>query len=142
MEEPMNKKEWTRNQLTAIEEVKQLFSAWRKTKTGRERIPDNLWDAAVKLFQTWELSINKVARSLSLSHSALKAKITEAPSDAIESINDNETPTFIEVESPFISSDCVIEMEHRSGVKMRMCFRGRADPAVISLGRYFLENNS
>ncbi len=28
------------------------------------------------------------------------------------------------------ASDCVIEMEKQSGVKMRMCFRGRADPAV------------
>jgi len=50
-----------------------------RSKTGRERIPGNLWDAAVKLFQTWKLCINKVARSLSLSHSALKAKIIEAP---------------------------------------------------------------
>lgn len=142
MEEPMNKTKLTSDQITAMEEAKQLFSAWRKNKTGRERIPGNLWDAAVKLFKTWELSINKVARSLSLNHSALKAKIMEAPPAAIQSIDNNETPpTFIEVEPPHIGSDCVIEMEHQSGVKIRMCFRGRVDPAVISLGRYFLEGH-
>jgi hypothetical protein len=32
----------------------------------------------------------------------------------------------------------VIEMENQTGIRMRMCLRGRADPAVLDLGRYFL----
>jgi hypothetical protein len=133
----------TNEQSAALERVKQLFSNWRETKTGRARIPDSLWDAAADLFHTWGLSINKIVRSLSLSHSTLKTKIHATPSVDVKAIDDTvPTPTFIEVESPHISSDCVIEMEKQSGVKMRMCFIGRADPAVISLGRYFLEDHT
>jgi hypothetical protein len=88
------------------------------------------------------VSINKIAHSLRLSYTALKSKIHVKPSVDIKAINDTEsTPTFIEVGSPHISSDCVIEMEKQSGVKMRMCFIGRADPSVISLCRYFLEDH-
>jgi|GEM_PF-330910 hypothetical protein len=138
----MHKTELTNEQGTALERVKQLFSDWRTTRSGRERIPDNLWDAASDLFHTWGLSINKIAHSLRLNYTALKSKIHVTPTVDVKAINDTEsTPTFIEVESPHISSDCVIEMEKQSGVKMRMCFIGRADPAVISLGRYFLEDH-
>ena len=131
----MHKTELTNEQGTALERVKQLFSDWRTTRSGRERIPDNLWDAASDLFHTWGLSINKIAHSLRLNYTALKSKIHVTPTVDVKAINDTEsTPTFIEVESPHISSDCVIEMKKQSGVKMRMCFIGRADPAVISLG--------
>ncbi len=139
----MPKTELTNEQSTELERAKQLFSGWRKTKRGRERIPDNLWSAAADLFHTWGLGINKIAHSLRLNYTALKIKIHETPSVDVKAIDNTEsTPTFIEVEPPpHISSDCVIEMEKQSGVKMRMCFRGRADPAVISLGRYFLEEH-
>jgi len=138
----MHKIELTNEQSTALERAKQLFSDWRKTRSGRERIPDNLWDTASDLFHTWGLSINKIAHSLRLNYTALKSKIHVAPTVDVKAINDTEsTPTFIEVESPHISSDCVIEIEKQSGVKMRMCFIGRADPALISLGKYFLEDH-
>lgn len=135
--------ELTNEQSAALERAKQLFSDWRKIKSGRERIPNSLWNAASDLFHTWGLGINKIANSLRLNYTALKTKINETPSVDVKTIDDTEsTLTFIEVEPPpHFSSDCVIEMEKQSGVKMRMCFRGRADPAVISLGRYFLENH-
>ncbi len=138
----MPKTELTNEQNAALERAKQLFADWRRTKSGRERIPNSLWNAAADLFHTWGLSINKIVHSLRLNYTALKTKIHVPPSVDVKAIDDTgPTPTFIEVESPHISSDCVIEMEKQSGVKMRMCFRGRADPAVISLGRYFLEDH-
>jgi hypothetical protein len=135
----MPRTELTSGQSAALDNAKQLFSNWREARIGRERIPDRLWNSAADLFHTWEMSIHKIARSLRLNHSALKAKIqtvplvSEKPSDDIQ-----PSPTFIEVEPAGMASDCVIEMENPSGVKVRMCFRGRADPAVVSLGRYFL----
>ncbi len=138
----MLKAELTNEKSAALERAKQLFSDWRKTKSGRDRIPDSLWNAAANLFHTWGLSLNKIAHSLRLNYTDLKTKIHISPSVDVKAENDTEsTPTFIEVEPPSICSDCVIEMEKQSGVKMRMCFRGRADPIVISLGRYFLEDH-
>ncbi len=134
----MNKKQLTSEQRAALENVKERFIAWREAKIGRARIPYELWDAAVALFHDWEMSINMIARSLRLNYTALKAKILEKPPVAVEPTEDVST-TFIEVQPQEICSDCVIDMENQSGTKMRICFRGRADPAVVNLGKFFLE---
>jgi len=118
----MNKRPLTTEQSAALEKVCHLFADWRKAKTIRERIPDHLWQAAADLYHTRGMSINRITRELRLNHSALKAKILDMPPAAIAPV----------------CSDCVIEMENQTGVKMRMCFRGRADPEVLGLGRYFL----
>ena len=134
----MPKKELSTTQSEALEKVTQKFSAWRETKTGRARIPKHLWAAAVYLHHSFGLSVNKIAKSLRLSYSTLKTHIYQDQPADIESVE--KTPaTFIEVGSAPPYSDSIIEMEQPSGVKMRMCFRGRVDPAALELGRYFLE---
>jgi hypothetical protein len=134
----MNKTKLTKRQRTALEEARELFSAWRETRAGRTRIPDDLWKATADLFHTWGISVNTIARSLRLNYSTLKTKIIDKPRAAIKPID--AASMFIELAPPQVCTDNVIEMENQSGLKMRMCFRGRADPAVISLARYFLEN--
>ena len=129
----------TEEQSTALEQAQQLFATWRKNKTGRPRIPDNLWHTAADLHITQRITINKVARSLRLNHTALREKLGDCtyPAEVNPPAND-ESNMFIEVTPRPECSDCVIEMENQTGVKMRMCFRGRADPAVLSLGKYLL----
>lgn len=134
----MNKQPLTTEQSAALEKAQQLFSNWRKSKTGRSRIPDNLWQTAADLYRIQGMSINKIARGLRLNHTALKEKIFDMPPAAIDLPADDESPMFIEVASLPECSNCVIEIENQTGIKMRMCFKGRADPAVISLGRYLL----
>lgn len=134
----MNKQPLTTDQTSALEKAQILFMDWRKTKTARARIPGRLWRTAVNLYHTGEISINRIARALRLNHSTLKAKILDMPAAAIELPADDAASMFIEVAPPPVCTDCIIEMENQTGVKMRMCFTGRADPAVISLGRYFL----
>ena len=135
----MNKQLLTAEQSTALENALQLFASWRKNRTGKCRIPDNLWQAAIDLHHTQEMSIHKIALSLRLNHTALKEKICNCTYCApIDPSADDESDLFIEVTPPQECSDSVIEMENQAGFKMRMCFRGRADPAVISLGKYLL----
>ncbi len=137
----MNKQPLTAEQLATLEKVRQIFSDWRKTRTSR-RMPGHLWQAAANLYHNRGMSINRIARSLRLNHSALKAKIIDMPADTVEPPVEDPAPMFIEVPPAPALSDCVIEMENPSGAKMRMCFRGRADPAMLSLGRYFLAGAS
>ena len=59
-----------------IEEVKEQFAQWRQNRKGREAIPDELWQAAVKL--TKEHSINKIVKELNLSYSGFKERVMEA----------------------------------------------------------------
>lgn len=131
----MNKQPLTSEQSAALEKARQLFAHWRKTRTSR-RIPDHLWQAAADLYHIRGMSINRIARGLRLNHSTLKAKISDI--DAVEPPVEDASPLFIEVPPAPVLSDCVLEMENQTGVKMRMCFRGRSDPAVLALGRYFL----
>ncbi len=135
----MHKQPLTEEQSAALKEAQQLFAGWRENRTGRSRIPDNLWQAAADLYHKQGLTINKIARGLRLNHTALKEKIYNRPHcAAIHPPADDESTMFIEVASPPDCSDCVIEMENQAGLKMRICFRGRADPTVISLGKYLL----
>lgn len=134
----MNKQPLTAEQSTALEKVQQLFTDWRKNRTGRSKIPDDLWQAATNLYNIQGMTINKIARSLRLNHTALKEKIYDATHCAAVDSPANETPLFIEVAPPPKDTDSVIEIENQVGLKIRMCFRGRAEPAVISLGKYLL----
>jgi hypothetical protein len=136
----MNKQQpLTTEQSAALQKAQLLFANWRKNKTGRPRIPDNLWQAAADLYHTRGMSINRIARGLRLNHTTLKEKIGDRTyPTAIDPPADDESTMFIEVAPPPECSDCVVEMENQTGVKMRMCLRGRADPAVISLGKFLL----
>ena len=135
----MNRKSLTAKQSAALEEARRLFASWRKNKTGRPSIPGDLWQTATDLYHAKGITINKIARSLRLNYTALKEKICDGThSAAIDLAAGDESTMFIEVASPPECSDCVIEIENQAGLKMRMCFRGRADPTVISLGKYLL----
>lgn len=134
----MNKQPLTTDQASALEKSQLLFMEWRKAKTERARIPDHLWRTAVNLYHTGGISINRIARVLRLNHSTLKAKIFDMPVAAIDPSADDAPDMFIELAPGPVCTDCIIEMENKTGVKMRMRFAGRADPAVISLGKYFL----
>lgn len=82
----MNKHPLTAEQSTALENVLQLFADWRKNRTGKCRIPDNLWQAAIDLHHAQEMSIHKIALSLRLNHTALKEKFMMVPI-ALQSIH-------------------------------------------------------
>ena len=72
----MNKTKLTGKQYSALEKVAQQFAAWRETRTKIGCIPDSLWSAAVNLFYSYNLSINKIARTLRLNYTDLKLHIT------------------------------------------------------------------
>ena len=107
---------------TTMKDVQSLFAQWRETRPHKCRIPEELWTAAVSLSN--EYSIHKISRTLRLSHSELKTRVerfrsNQAPAPSLDFIP-------IDISSPH-SAECIIEMEHRNGNKMRMHFKGKAD---------------
>ncbi len=116
-----------------LEHVRQQFITWRETKKHRERIPKTLWRAAVDLVNSGEYSLHKIGKTLRLNQADLKKQVSKnLPGPAFLE------PAFIELDQPSVSvSECIIELENVSGAKMRMCFRGQADPALVELGRSF-----
>ena len=139
----MNNTELTPAQQAALEEVKTQFAVWREKKSGKALIPESLWTIAAGLFHCAGLSVSSIARSLRLNYTALKSRISCPPPFAIPEQDAAPTAaTFIEMNASSCLSDCVIEMEGRSGSKMRLCFRGKVDPLLVDLGRFFLKENA
>jgi hypothetical protein len=99
---------------TSVEEVHELFERWRKDKTGRDRIPEALWEAAVSL--TGGHPVNKIARRLRVNHKDLKNRA-------------RSHITFIEL--PVTRSiECTIEIEKPTGERMRI--KGSCNVAEIA----------
>ncbi|MDD5008577.1 MAG: hypothetical protein PHU49_09900 [Syntrophorhabdaceae bacterium] len=104
---------------TALEQVHELFERWRKSKTGRDPIPESLWEAAVSL--TGGYSVNRIARRLRLNHNDLKNRA-------------RNQITFIEL--PVAKNiECTIEIEKPTGERMRI--KGSCN--VTGLAREFWE---
>jgi hypothetical protein len=117
---------------TTLKEVHFLFAQWRETRPHKCPIPEELWTAAVRLSN--EYSIHKISRTLRLSHSELKARAerfhsNQAPAPSQDFIS-------IDISSPH-PAECIVEMEHRNGNRMRMHFNGKADLDLQSFAESF-----
>ena len=100
-------------------------------------IPDSLWQTAAELFHTGSYSLHTLSKTLRVNHTSLKNHVQHQESEAVDV--SGPSPAFIELKPAPSSnlSECVIEMEDAAGAKMRMCFRGKADPGLIELGKAF-----
>lgn len=111
-----------------LSRLAQRFAAWRKTRAAGERIPDRLWQAAIKMAATY--GIHPTARALNLDYYSVKKRLAGA-----------DTPpatTFVELpSSPLVSSECVIEWEDAAGARMRVHVKGQTLPDVLALSRSF-----
>ena len=123
-----------------LEEIKDNLENWRKTKTSmREPIPTKLWHQAVELCQ--KHSVSCVAKTLRLSYTDLRKRVY-GPSISKRPINKKD-PAFIEIkyQQPLLTSEAIVEIEDKSGLKMRICFKGKPDVDLLSLAKVFLESN-
>lgn len=75
----------------SIEDVKYQFKNWRKTREKRCPIPEELWNAAVRLTQDY--SVSHVARTLRLNYTRLKQRVTDFQPDTEEDRNIKEEDT-------------------------------------------------
>lgn len=110
-----------------LNRVKAKFDAWRKARVRGERIPERLWNAAVKV--AGELGVCQTAKSLKLDYYALQRRLyqqSESPA----------APAFIELTPPptASTSECVIELEDATGASLRMHLKGVDASNIASLG--------
>ena len=106
------------------------FAAWRKTRRAGQRIPDALWNSAVKMAATHGL--NRTARVLNLDYYSLKKRIDSTGGSTFGT-------GFVELPSSPLSneSESVIEWEDASGSRMRVHVKGSDAPDVLALSRSF-----
>lgn len=107
-----------------LAEVQARFTDWRKNKKQRRRIPEDLWTVAVRLSP--EHSLHKISTALSLSYTDLKKRIKSDKTPP--TIGTSPSLDFIPIDiPPTHNAECIVEMEHRNGNKMKMHFKGKAD---------------
>jgi hypothetical protein len=122
-------------QTFSIDEVRSRFEAWRQNRQGRERIPDELWSAAIELAR--KNGINQTAAELHLDGGKLKrlmaGKVTSGKS----------TPTFVELLTPRVAllPECTIELEGRRGT-IRIQLKGASAADLAGLSRALWESAS
>ena len=117
-----------------INQVKEQFKIWRRTRKSPRPIPEKLWAAAVSL--TANHCLSQISKELVVDYSALKKRVAIKTKDAAALMNPSG---FIEVnlEPPAAVSECIVEMQDIGGAKMRMHFRGKTDFDLLELAKAF-----
>src|SRR5437867_13409984 len=113
----------------AIQEAQLEFENWRRGRKRGERIPGNLWAAAVELAK--EHGVWPTARALHLDHSRLKRHVRNGEEEEVKS------GAFVEViPQGAMLCACIVEMEDARGARMRIELKGTAAD-VTALSRTF-----
>lgn len=117
---------------TDLQQIQTQLSAWRQKKTGRIRLPEDLWVAATELARKHGTGV--VARSLRLDYYKLRDRV----SGAVSSLN--QPAAFVEVKGAELANmgpeESVIEFSDGGGG--RMSLRVRADlPMLTALVQSF-----
>jgi len=109
-----------------VERVRSQFEEWRAQKKGRERIPECLWQAAVR--EARRHGVHAVSRALRVEHARLRQRVQEAEGNA-----GVEPSAFIALDvEPAAAVECIVELEKGNGTRMRICVR---DGAAVDWGR-------
>src|SRR2546423_12934320 len=83
-----------------LDEVRTRFENWRQNRRGKERIPDELWSAAIEVAR--RDGVNPTAAALHLDGGKLKRRMVAA-----DSVPDKAMPpTVVELLAPAVDRDC------------------------------------
>ncbi len=126
----------TRGLPARLEGVLRRFEKWRRRRKTRARIPESLWDAAVKMATAYGL--HRTAKTLSVNYYSLKKRV-EKEASAASSSEADAVATFVELPPPVVagSCECLLELYDAGGAKMRVHFKGIAAPDLAALSRSF-----
>jgi hypothetical protein len=118
-----------------LEQVRQRLERWRKTRKRCSSIPDALWAAAVELAR--EYGVNKTARALRLDYYSLKRRLESGTHPGL--YEPKGGAPFIELVTPLGNSspECIVELEHPRGAKMKIHLKGRVEPDLVALSGLF-----
>ena len=133
-----------------LEAGRRRFERWRRTREGRSRIPNPLWNSAVKLSATY--GIHRTAKTLRLNPDSLKKHVASAdPHDLhgqkrvrrkmARSKTARQVATGQEAVTAFVElvptegacpPECIVELENPRGAKMRIRLTGRQSSEVVT----------
>jgi hypothetical protein len=112
-----------------LERARIGFAAWRETRHGAERIPDGLWDEAVRAVRRH--GVHRVSRELGLDYNHLKRRCGIMARGHAATAS---APVFVELDGSAAEAGlaCVVELEKGNGTRMRICVR---DTVAVDWGK-------
>ena len=128
------------DQKLTVGQVRDQFEQWRNTREKRTDIPTELWQAAISLAE--HTSVYQISKALRLNYTDLKHRVEAQRGSAVPAaVNDS---AFIELGVGPVpaASECIVEMEDKQGLKMKMCFKGEIGFDLLELGKAFLDKQS
>ena len=120
--------------LMTLDEARARFEEWRNNRSGKARIPDELWSAAVEVAR--KEGINRTARELHVAWDDLKRRVATTG----EVRRQQGSPAFVELVAPQTQSvpECILEVEGRQG-KLRIQLKGASASDLATLSRALFE---
>jgi hypothetical protein len=118
---------------TQLRIARNRFVAWRQSRDGVTRIPEELWRSAVVAAK--EVGVYQASKALGLDYSVLKRRFSSAAGQPPLKAK----PGFVEFSSgaiPF-GTEWAVELEDRYGARMRVEVRNGGAPDVVGLSRAF-----
>jgi len=121
-----------------VAQLQHQLEEFRSNQSGRTKLPESLWQAAVELAR--QHGVYCVAHPLRLDYTRLKKRLCGSPTSP--TIRRRATkPAFVELiaPSPAQLEECVIEFESSGGSKMRVQWKATAPPDWTTLVRAWRE---
>ena len=121
---------------SGIDRARARFEHWRKTRSRKTSIPEELWSMAINVAR--REGVNPTAQQLHLDAGKLKRLLVAADSSQRKR---QRQAAFVELVAPAPVGDpgCVIELETSSGSKMRIHWKTAAPPDWTGLLRAWRE---
>jgi hypothetical protein len=118
-----------------LDSLRRRLERWRRNRKHRTPIPEEIWASAAGI--AGEYGLARTARTLRLDYYSLKERVSAHGLPI--SPEGGAQPAFVEFvpQVPATVSECAIELEDRSGARMRIHIKGSAIPNVIGLSDAF-----
>jgi hypothetical protein len=115
-----------------IAQLQRQLDQFRGSQSGRTKLPEALWQAAIELARQY--GVYPVAHPLRLDYTRLKKQLGGPP---IRRQRRATKPAFVEFMAPNRATpeECVIEFESSGGSKMRIQWKSTAPPDWTNLLR-------
>lgn len=113
-----------------LSRAQKRFLQWRRTRKPKSRIPEPLWELAVKLVAAHGL--NRTARALKLDYYSLKERVEARPGQREETRANGVA--FLELPPALASAkECLIEFEE-GPVRLRVHLKGYDAGDIATVG--------
>jgi hypothetical protein len=114
-----------------LAQARSRFEAWREQRQGGRRIPQPLWDLAVRLVS--QHGISRTATALGLDYYSLKKRVEAASQEP-----PSRGPAFVELPAPVVvGKQALFELDNGAGATMRVQLLGYDAADVEALARRF-----